>query len=352
MQDDGFRVGVTRDVRRPDGTLVFAPVGFEPLEAAGIPWAFLADDRPELTPDLLCDLDGLFHFAPVVSAASLDGVDRLAIIARHGVGLDFIDLDACTERGIAVTITPHAVTRPLASAAAALVLALAHRLVERFDELRAGHWSEGRFDLLGTGLRGKTLGVVGYGRIGREVVRLLRPWELHVLVATPRDPGDETVMHVPLDVLLRDADVVVIACPLTPETHHLLDAERLALMKPTALLVNVARGPIVDQAALEAALAEGRLAGAGLDVFEQEPVDPDDPILRAPGVVASPHALGYSEELFRDCVAAACAALVDVAAGRVPADVANPEVLESRQFREKLLGAAERASTNARGETR
>jgi phosphoglycerate dehydrogenase-like enzyme len=352
MQDDGFRVGVTRDVRRPDGRLVFSPVGLEPLEAAGIQWEFLAEDRPELTPDLLQGLDGLFHFAPVVSADSLQNVDRLAIIARHGVGLDFIDLDACTRRGIAVTITPHAVTRPLASAAVALVLALAHRLVERFDELRAGRWSGGRFDLLGTGLRGKTLGVVGYGRIGREVVRLLRPWELRVLVATPRDPGDETVTHVPLDELLQEADVVVIACPLTAETHHLLNAHRLASMKPTALLVNVARGAIVDQAALTAALAEGRLAGAGLDVFEQEPIDPNDPILRAPGVVASPHALGYSDELFRECVGAACAALVDVARGRVPADVANPEVLESALFREKLRRAAERFPTNARGETR
>jgi phosphoglycerate dehydrogenase-like enzyme len=139
--------------------------------------------------------------------------------------------------------------------------------------------------------------------------------------------------------------VVVVACPLTPETHHLLDAERLALLKRGALLVNVSRGPIVDQKALADALYEGRLGGAGLDVFEEEPVDPDDPILRAPGFVGAPHSLGYSDELFRRCVADACSAILDVAAGRVPRDVVNPDVLESPLFREKLDRFARRGGS-------
>ena len=342
MQDDAFHVGVTRDVLRPDGTLVFAPVGLEALDRPGVERRFLDEDRRELAPEQLRDLDALFHFSPGVSAASLDGVERLALIARHGVGLDFVDLDACTERGIAVTITPAGVTRAMASAAVTLVLALSHRLLQRHERLVAGRWSEGRFDLLGLGLTGRTLGVVGYGRIGREVVRLLRPWELRVLVTQRTDPGDPDVSYVPLDELLARADVVVVACPLTPETHHLLDARRLGLLEPHALLVNVARGPVVDQAALAAALREGRLGGAGLDVFEQEPVDPDDPILKAPGLVGAPHALGYWDELFRRCVADACAAILDVAAGRVPGDVANPTVLESDAFRAKLARFAAR----------
>ena len=350
MQNDAFRVGVTRDVLRPDGSLVFAPVGLEPLDTPGIEWRFLDDDRRELTSDQLVELDGLFHFSPAVSAASLEGVDRLALIARHGVGLDFIDLDACTKRGIAVTITPAGVTRAMASAAVALVLALSHRLLERERLLRAGRWSDGRFDLLGLGLTGRTLGVVGYGRIGREIVRLLRPWEMRVLVSQRSDPGDAAVEHVPLDSLLEQADVVVLSCPLTPETHHLLDAARLERMKPSALLVNIARGPIVDQDALAGALASGRLGGAGLDVFEQEPVAAADPILAAPHVVAAPHALGYWDQLFRDCVAAACGALLDVAAGRVPSDVANPDVLLPPLFRAKLVRAAARLARDAQGE--
>lgn len=335
-----FRVGVTRDVRREDGTLVFAPVDLSPLERPGIEWEFLAEDARELTPELLRGYDGLFHFSPAVSAASLEGVERLAILARHGVGLDNIDLEACTERGIAVTITPDGIRRPMASAAVALVLALAHRLVERNALLHAGRWQEGRFNLMGTGLTGRTLGVIGFGNIGREVVRLLRPWQMRVLVATPRLSADEVAAHgverAELDELLCEADVVVLACPLKPETHHLLDARRLALMKPTAFLVNVARGPIVDQAALVAALREGRLAGAGLDVFETEPIAADDPLLGLPNVVGAPHALGYTDELFRGCVASACEAILDVAVGRVPRNVANPAVLDTEAFRNKL----------------
>jgi phosphoglycerate dehydrogenase-like enzyme len=326
MQDDAFQVGVTRDLVRSDGSLVFAPIGLETLDRPGFARRFLDENRPQLTSDDLAGLDALFHFSPAVVAASLEGVERLALIARHGVGLDFLDLDACTERGIAVTITPAGITRAMASAAVAFVLALSHRLLERHSRLVEGRWSEGRFDIMGLGLTGRTLGVIGYGRIGREVVRLLRPWELRVLVAQRSDPRDPDVEHVPLDSLLEEADVVVVACPLTPETHHLLDAQRLALLKSGALLVNVARGPIVDQKALAEALYEGRLGGAGLDVFEREPVDPDDPILRAPGFVGAPHSLGYWDELFRRCVADACSAIVDVAAGRVPRDVANADV--------------------------
>lgn len=335
-QTEPFRVGVTADVRRPDGSLVFAPVDLGALDAPGVAWDFLAEDARELTPDLLQGLDALFHFSPAVSAASLEGIDRLALIARHGVGLDFIDLDACTERGIAVTITPGAITRPMASAAVALVLALSHRLVERDRAVREGRWSEGRFERLGLGLTGRTLGVIGYGRIGREVVRLLRPWELEVIVATRTPPADGGVEHVALDALLERADVVVVACPLTPETHHLLDAAALARMKPHALLVNVARGPIVDQAALADALREGRLGGAGLDVFDPEPIDPADPLLALPDVVGAPHALGYWDQLFSGCVADACGAILAVARGEVPQDVANPEVLTSPRFLAKL----------------
>jgi phosphoglycerate dehydrogenase-like enzyme len=342
MQDDAFQVGVTRDVLKPDGSLVFAPIGLDPLDRPGIERRFLDEDRRELGADQLAGLDALFHFSPVVSETSLEGVDRLALIARHGVGLDFIDLDACTARGIAVTATPAGVTRAMASAAVAFVLALSHRLLARHEHLVAGRWSEGRFDQLGLGLTGRTLGVIGYGRIGREVVRLLRPWELRVLVAQRSDPREADVEHVPLEVLLEEADVVVVSCALTPETHHLLDAGKIALMKRGALLVNIARGAIVDQESLAAALRDGRLAGAGLDVFETEPIDPSDPILTAPGFVGAPHALGYWDELFRRCVADACSAILDVSAGRVPSDVANPDVLESSLFTDKLARFASR----------
>ena len=329
-----FRVGVTRDVRRPDGTFTFAPYDLTPLERHGIAWRFLEDDA--LTPEALTDVDGLYHYATQLPTPTLDAVDRLAVIARHGVGLDYLDVDACTERGIAVTITPGGVTRPMASSAATLVLALGHRLRERDRALHEGDWDAGRFRPQGTGLSGRTLGVIGYGRIGRETVRLLRPWEMRVVVAQRTPVDEDDVTHVPLDDLLRESDFVVVACPLTDETRGLLDRRRLGLMKPSAFLVNVARGAIVDQAALVEALRDERLAGAGLDVVDPEPLPADDPLLALPHVIGAPHSLGYTDELIRGCVEQACESLIDVAAGRVPKNLANPQVVQNARFVEKL----------------
>jgi phosphoglycerate dehydrogenase-like enzyme len=224
----------------------------------------------------------------------------------------------------------------MASAAATLVLALAHRLGERNRALHSGDWEAGRFTPQGTGLRGRTLGLIGYGRIGREVVRLLAPWEMRVLVTRRTTTVDAGVETVELDVLLRTADVVVVACPLTDETRGLLDARRLAMMKPTAFLVNVARGAIVDQAALVEALRRGRLAGAGLDVFDPEPLPAEDPLLALTNVIGAPHSLGGTDQLFEANVASACAALLAVAAGRVPRNLVNPEVLDNPLFAAKL----------------
>jgi phosphoglycerate dehydrogenase-like enzyme len=334
-----FRVGVTRDLRVPDGTFAL-PVGLDILEQARVRWEFLADHPAELPSGLVEGYDALFHFSGGITATTLERSEGLALVARHGVGLDMVDLGACTERGVAVTITPDGIRRPMASAALALVLALSHRLVERNAVVHAGAWHEGRFPLLGLGLTGRTLGVIGFGTIGRELVRLAAPLEMRVLVTTPRlspqDAAETGVQGVELETLLAESDVVVVCCRLTPETHHLLDGRRLARMKPTALLVNVARGAVVDEQALVAALRDGRLAGAGLDVFEREPVDPSSPLLGLGNVVAAPHALGYTDELFRGCVESACSAILAVAAGRAPRHVANPAVLDRPAFLEKL----------------
>lgn len=339
-----FRIGVTRDVRRADGSLTFAPTAdLSALEVDGVEWAFLAEDARPLTPELLAGIDGLYHFSAPLTAAGLNGaVDRLAIIARHGVGLDFFDVDVCTERGIMVTITPGGVIRPMASAAATLVLSLSHRLRERDRALHEGDWGAGRFAPAGTGLAGRTLGVIGYGRIGREVVRLLAPWQMRVLVTQRTPLAEQGVTFVPLETLLADADVVVVSCPLTDETRGLLDDRRLRLMKPTAFLVNVARGAIVDQRALVDALRDGRLAGAGVDVVDPEPLPADDPLLALPNVVGAPHSLGYTDELVRGCVDGACDALLAVAAGRIPADIVNSDVLDHPLLITKLARLAAR----------
>ena len=343
-----FRVGVTRDLRAEDGSFLFAPaVDLHALESReDVAWGYLSRAEPVLTAPLLDGLDALLHLTPAVTVDSLAGGSRLALIARSGVGLDSVDLDACTAAGVAVTITPEGISRPMASSAVTLILALAHRLTDRHDAFRRGAWSEGRAGLIGVGLAGRVLGLIGFGRIGREVHRLLRPYELRTVVTTrsldAATAAEHEVEPVDLDTLLRESDFVVVACPLTPETFHLLDARRLALMKPTAFLVNVARGAIVDQAALVGALESGVIAGAGLDVFEQEPFDPDDGIIRARNVIAAPHALGYTDHLLQSCIGGACAAILAVASGEQPDHVVNPEVLTSRVFRDKLVDLASR----------
>ena len=313
-------------------------------EEPGVEWEFLASADPVLSAPLLDGFDALLHLTPTVNAESLERAERLAVLARSGVGLDAIDVAACTAAGVAVTITPGGVARPMASAAATLVFALAHRLTERNDAFHRGAWDEGRAGLVGTGLAGRVLGLIGFGRIGRELNRLLGPFDLRTIVSTPR-LAEETarehgVERADLETLLRESDFVVVACPLTAETFHLLDERRLALMKPTAFLVNVARGAIVDQRALGRALAAGRIAGAGLDVFEQEPIDAADPLVGTPNVIAAPHSLGYTDELLASCIGGACAAILAVARGEIPPHVVNEDVLESSTFRRKLRALA------------
>jgi phosphoglycerate dehydrogenase-like enzyme len=232
----------------------------------------------------------------------------------------------------------------VAAAAMTFVLALSHKLLIKDRMTRAGRWAN-KLNAMGMGLTGRTLGVVGFGNIGRDVFTLAQPFGMRHLAydpyATPANAAAAGVELVDLPTLLRMADYVCICCALTPETRHLINEERLALMKPTAYLVNVARGPIVDQRALTAALREGRIQGAGLDVFEQEPVDPDDPILKLDNVIVAPHALCWTDECFRGNGRSACESILEVAAGRIPRPVVNRAVLDHPGLRAKLASYAE-----------
>jgi D-3-phosphoglycerate dehydrogenase len=217
-----------------------------------------------------------------------------------------------------------------------LLLALAHQLLVKDRLTRTGRWAE-KLDHMGTGLTGRTLGLVGLGNIGREIAALARPFGLHVLAADPYTaPAQAAAVGVELyalDDLLRRADFVCVCCALTPETYHLLDARRLALMRPSAFLVNVARGPIVDQRALAAALQERRLRGAGLDVFEREPIQPGDPLLALDNVILTPHAIAWTDECFAGNGRQACEAILAVAGGRLPAHIVNRAALAHPRWR-------------------
>ena len=322
-----LRVALSEDMRGPNGS---TPYDVSLLADAGIAWTFVEASEPDLS-----GLEALIALQPYVTARSLGPADRLSLIARVGVGLDRIDLAECTRRGVLVTTAPDGVRRPLAAGTMALVLALAHRVVQRDRRMRAGWWH--RQELPGVGLRGRTLGAIGLGNVGRELCLLAVPFGLRIVAADPYvGETPDGVELVELDELLRRADFVVCLCPLTEQTRGLLDARRLALMKPTAVLVNVARGPIVDQVALTEALRDRRIAGAALDVFEQEPIDPDDPLLQLDNVILSPHAVALTDEAFSGTGRSACQAILALARGEVPRYLANPEALDHPRLRERL----------------
>ena len=250
-----------------------------------------------------------------VDAELLDAAGpQLRVVANVAVGFDNIDVPVCRERGVVATNTPGVLTEATADLAFALVLMTTRRLVEGDRLVRSGEpWRWGMFHLLGAGLQGRTLGVVGLGDIGRATARRARAFGMQVAYSsrTPADPGvvaELDAQRLALDDLLAEADVVSLHCPLTPATHHLVEAQRLARMKPTAYLVNTARGPVVDEAALVQALREGTIAGAGLDVFEDEP-DVHPGLRELDNVVLLPH-LGSATVQTRT-------AMADLAAGNV-----------------------------------
>ena len=218
-----------------------------------------------------------------VDAPLLDACPRLRAIANYAVGVDNIDLAAASARRIPVGNTPDVLTDATADLAFALLLAAARRLPEAIAAIPAGEWvtwEPGRW--LGASVHGATLAIIGMGRIGRAMAARGRGFEMEIISASGRD-RDEVA-----GVLAR-ADFVSLHCPLTPATHHLIDADALRCMRSSAILVNTARGPIVDQAALAAALSAGQIAGAALDVTDPEPLAADDPLLRAPNLIVVPH---------------------------------------------------------------
>jgi glyoxylate reductase len=253
---------------------------------------------------------------------------QLRVVANFGVGFDNVDLDAATERGILVSNTPGVLTRATAEFTIALLLDLRRRVSEGDRLVRTGKpWILAPGFMLGRGLEGCTLGIVGLGRIGSDVARLAEAFGMRIVYTSRTPVSDAPYPYLAFEELLTGADIVSLHCPLTPETRHLIGAPELRLMRPEALLVNTTRGPVVDEAALAAALTDGEIAGAALDVYEREPeVHPD--LLPLPNVVLAPH-LGSATWEAREamgmlCVEALRAVLLD---GRTPANALNPEVL-------------------------
>jgi phosphoglycerate dehydrogenase-like enzyme len=327
-----FRVALSGDFRNSDGSLIYPDFDLEPLRCApGVEVAYLEPGNP-LRSEQLADFDALILLSHRVAKESIHRNGRLAVIARFGVGYDTVDVEACTEAGIALVITSDGVRRPVAVSIIALVLALTGKLMVKDRLTREGPAGFARRgEHMGVGLVGRILGSIGIGNIGAELFRLLQPFDMKLIAYDPyadsKNAAELGVELVGLEDVFRRSDIVNVSCPLTSETRHLVNAERLALMKPAAYLINTARGPIVDQRALTKVLQDGRIAGAGLDVLEQEPPDPADPILKLDNVILAPHALCWTDQCFAGNGAADVRAVLDVQHGRNPRSVVNKEVL-------------------------
>jgi glyoxylate reductase len=296
-------------------------------------------DATRLDPELerlLPEAEGLLTLLTIpVTAALLEQCPRLRVVSNMAVGVDNVDLAACTRRGIPVGNTPGVLTAGTADLAMALLLAIARRLGEAAEDARQGRWKTwSPTGWLGADLDGATLGIVGFGKIGQAVARRAHGFGLRLLYSDPsRHPELEDALgaqHVALEPLLGESDFVSLHVPLTEQTRGLIDAQALQRMKPGAYLINTARGPVVDQAALVEALQKGWIAGAALDVTDPEPLPPNHPLYSSPYCLIAPHIGSATTNTRRRMAELAAENLLAGLSGQRLPHCANPQVYDAR----------------------
>lgn len=342
-----FRIGVS------SGFKTAAPGTIEPIlerlidPLPHVEWAFYDSGGGEpVRADAIAGFEGIIALGSPYEASTVAGNGDLACLARWGVGYDLVDTEALTANDIVLAIAVDAVRKPVSEAILTLILALAKKLWAKDRLVRIGRWDL-KAQTSGLGLSGKTVGSVGMGNIGGEMFRLLGPFDLgrrlaHDPYLDPARAEDLDVELVSLETIFSESDFVVTNCPLTEETRGFINARLFSLMKPSAYFINTARGPIVNQEDLVAALQAGAIAGAGLDVVEPEPLPLDHPLIQMDNVILSPHALAWTDDLYEMNGTIACESLLAVFRGELPAFPVNREVIEQPGFREKLDGLAAR----------
>ena len=294
----------------------------ERIREAGMELVLAAADEPldaVALREAIRDADAVILGLDACDASVLDACHRLRVVSRYGVGVDSVDLDAARRLGIAVTNTPGANTTAVAELTLASILALARRLPQAVAATRAGSWSR----RTGWELSGKTLGVIGYGRIGRAVADLGRAFGMRVVASDPFAPPTDGTPLLMVDELLEQADVVTLHVGLSDDTRHLIDGAALARMKPSAFLVNTARGGLIDEDALAEALQSGRLSGAAADAFEHEPPGAS-PLLAIESFLPTPHLGAATAEATARMGSMATRNALDVLQGRTPEHVVVP----------------------------
>ncbi|MBM3549619.1 MAG: dehydrogenase [Alphaproteobacteria bacterium] len=332
---------------RPEtiGFEVFPPMA-DLLDLSLLPAAPQTDAVPA---SHLVEADVLLMLGQYLPEGSIaPAAERLTVVARAGVGVDKMDIDALTRHGVMLFNVPDALTEGTAAGALALMLAAARNMVIQDKLTREGRWDDRQYHR-GREIYGKTLGVIGPGRIGGELIRICAPFRMRVLAYSPRLTPERAARigaeAVPLDRLLAESHFVTVCAPLTEETRGMIGAREFERMRKDATFVNVGRGPIVDQAALTAALKERRIASAGIDVFETQPVPKGEPLTLLDNVVLTPHAVCDTYELRRDVLTVIAGELRGFAQGRIPATVVNPPVLASPAFQAKRAALLKRLAS-------
>lgn len=336
-----FRIALTADFYDDRGQTRYRDIGLDRFETVADRCEITRFDahRPEIAPEQLAGVNGVIVLTPKVTAASLAKSNDLLAIGRFGVGYDSVDVTACTASDVVLFITAGAVDRPVAEATVGWMLALTHHIRTKDHLVREARWND-RSGYMGCELRERTLGVIGFGGIGRAVVKLLSGFGMNPpLVFDPFTSTDVIAQHgaraVSLDELLSQSDFVSLHCPLNEQTKNLIGERELALMKPSAYLINTARGGIVNEAALYYVLKAGRIAGAALDCFDNEPLTAPPRFAEFDNVLLAPHCIAWTDELFRDIGRMACQGLIDLMQGRRPHGVVNPEVFDRPGFQQK-----------------
>ncbi len=334
------RVGLTRDFFDKDGKFIIPGPGLRLLdEMPNVEYEVFPELFPEVTSEQIRGFDMVVSWDIKWTQQTFAGNEQLLSIFRAGVGYDMVDVPTLTEAGVILCITRNAVRRPMATAIITFILGLSLRLVTKERLTREGRWTEiARYH--GYGLIGKTLGSIGMGNIGHEMFLLAKPFGMKHIAYDPyvtqEAVADVNVKLVDMDTVLAESDFLNISCPLNEETRHLIREKELRKMKKTAFLINTARGPIVDEAALIKALQQGWIRGAGLDVFEQEPIPPGNPLLQMDNVIVTPHALGHTDELFITMWNEILSQISQVIRGEVPEGLVNREVWGRPKLQSKL----------------
>ncbi|MBI3836376.1 MAG: dehydrogenase [Planctomycetia bacterium] len=338
--DRVFRVAFTGDFYKTDGAPLYRQFGLEVFDSQpAIRYTAFPENLPEIDPAQIGDAQGVIVLSPRVTAGSVSRSENLLAIGRFGVGYDSVDVDACTAADVALVTAVGAVDRSVAEATVGWMLALTHHVRTKDRLVREGNW-QARVNYMGRELRDRTLGVVGMGGIGRALVELLRGFGMNAPLAfdpflDPQIVQRMGVQLVGLEELMSRADFVSIHCPLNEKTRNLIGARELALMKSDAYLINTARGGIVDEDALYETLRAGRIAGAALDCFVGEPITKPHRFGAFEQVLLAPHAIAWTDEMFREMGRTSCQSMVDLAHGRTPRGIVNRGVLERPGFQQK-----------------